>query len=52
MSGVGEAPKSSEQGGVIGSIKEAGANAVKAVQQKAGGSQVYTAMHHSKQHAV
>ena len=40
MSGVGEAPKAKEQGGLVDSVKQAGENVVKTVQQKAGGSQV------------
>ena len=41
MSGAGEGPKQgNQQGGVVESVKEAGANVVKTVQQKAGGSQV------------
>ena len=40
MSGVGEAPKDKEQSGLIDSVKQAGENVVKTVQQKAGGSQV------------
>ena len=40
MSGVGEAPKDKEQSGLVESVKQAGENVVKTVQQKAGGSQV------------
>lgn len=40
MSGKGAAPTGGEQGGLLESVKQAGASVVNTVQQKAGGSQV------------